>query len=224
MAPRKPVSAAAAFLAAGALVLLGRCGAPSLGFTAYPALSSKAAGLERASGRQAASLLDSAGASPAGSAASSSYAAGAAAVGVALVAAFVACGRDESLVQMFARHDRRTFRGKQHNHTFGKFRLRKNKWRRLRDIRTGEYDPENIPQRGQPEPRHCWDGDILLNNPMVYTPQYAKDVIQDCIDNAIDNQRANWQRQMGKYGKQMAFENWTPPQEGKKEEKVEAEE
>lgn len=147
---------------------------------------------------------------------STSYAAGAAAaVGAALVVAYAACSRDESLVRMFSRHDRRVFRGKQHNHTFGKFRLRKNKARRLRDIRNGTYDPDNTPQQGQPEPRHGWDGDIMLHNPMVYIPQYAKDVLQDAIDNAIENQRANWKRQMGKYGKQMAFENWTPPKDEK---------
>eukprot|EP00929_Paragymnodinium_shiwhaense_P021628 TRINITY_DN1405_c0_g1_i1.p1 TRINITY_DN1405_c0_g1~~TRINITY_DN1405_c0_g1_i1.p1 ORF type:complete len:222 (-),score=62.83 TRINITY_DN1405_c0_g1_i1:42-707(-) len=209
--------AARNLLALAAVGLLCRRYAPStLSFAGLPAQSSQAKFLERTSARQGALATDGFSGVPE-TPSSANYAAGAAAavVGAALVVACAACNRDESLVQMFARHDRRTFRGKQHNHTFGKFRLRKNKWRRLRDIRTGEYDPENTPQRGQPEPRHCWDGDILLNNPMVYTPQYAKDVIQDCIDNAIENQRANWQRQMGKYGKQMAFENWTPPAEEK---------
>ena len=73
--------------------------------------------------------------------------------------------RDESSVTMFGGHDKRTFRGKLHAHTFGKYRLRKNKARRIKAIKNGTFDPENVVQRGQPEPEHPWDLDNTLENP-----------------------------------------------------------
>lgn len=74
--------------------------------------------------------------------------------------------RDESSATMFGGHDKRTFRGKLHAHTFGKFRLRKNKARRIQAIKNGTFDPDKVVQHGQPEPEHPWDLDNILENPI----------------------------------------------------------
>ena len=75
--------------------------------------------------------------------------------------------RDESSATMFSKHDKRTFRGKLHAHTFGKYRLRKNKARRIQAIKNGTFDPEKVVQTGQPEPEHPWDLDNILENPIL---------------------------------------------------------
>lgn len=87
------------------------------------------------------------------------------AVGAAL--ALKSQRRDDSSMTMFSKHDKRTFRGKQHAHTFGKYRLRKNKARRIQAIKNGTFDPEKVVQRGQPEPEHPWDLDNIIENPIL---------------------------------------------------------
>ena len=73
--------------------------------------------------------------------------------------------RDDSSTTMYGGHDKRTFRGKLHAHTFGKFRLRKGKKRRIKAIKNGTFDASKVVQRGQPEPEHPWDFDNLVENP-----------------------------------------------------------
>lgn len=73
--------------------------------------------------------------------------------------------RDDSSTTMYGGHDKRTFRGKLHAHTFGKFRLRKGKKRRIKAIKNGTFDASKVVQRGQPEPEHPWDLDNLIENP-----------------------------------------------------------
>ncbi|CAE8619764.1 unnamed protein product [Polarella glacialis] len=126
-------------------------------------------------------------------------------------AAFALKSRDESRTTMFSKHDRRTFRGKLHGHTFGKYRLRKNKLRRIQGVRNGTIDLENIPQQGQPEPEHCWDIQNLLSNPMYYYPPLVRAAFQDIQEERFVIERANWKELMGKKGNQWAFKGWTPP-------------
>jgi len=115
--------------------------------------------------------------------------------------------RDASPLTMYSRHDRRTFRGKQHGHTFGKYRLRKEKKRKLKMIRNGTY----VKGRSFPEPEHNWDMDNILKNKMYYLPQNVKDTLEDFLEARYEIERKEWKKRMGKFGKQDAFKNWTPP-------------
>mmetsp|Transcript_119630 Transcript_119630/g.267253 ORF Transcript_119630/g.267253 Transcript_119630/m.267253 type:complete len:740 (-) Transcript_119630:73-2292(-) len=119
--------------------------------------------------------------------------------------------RDESRTTAFGKHDRRTFRGKQHAHSFGRHRLRKTKARRLSKILAGTFDPEAVVQRGQPEPEHVWDAPNILTNRWFFIPQYGRDAFADCYESYLESERSIWQKKMGVYGKQDAYINWTPP-------------
>jgi len=138
--------------------------------------------------------------------------AAAAMLAIGAAAALLASGlRDESRAAMASGHDRRTFRGKLHAHSFGKYRLRKNKDRRLKKIRDGEIDLENVVQHGQPEPEHVWDMDNVLENRMFYVPDFARDAYAAVHEESLEAQRAEWKSLMGVKGPQGAFKNWTPP-------------
>eukprot|EP00418_Pyrodinium_bahamense_P098984 CAMPEP_0179044978 /NCGR_PEP_ID=MMETSP0796-20121207/17944_1 /TAXON_ID=73915 /ORGANISM="Pyrodinium bahamense, Strain pbaha01" /LENGTH=965 /DNA_ID=CAMNT_0020741377 /DNA_START=72 /DNA_END=2969 /DNA_ORIENTATION=- len=135
------------------------------------------------------------------------------ALGAAAALALQNSTRSESLVTMFGKHDPRTFRGKLHGHKFGKYRMRKTKARRLRAIRQGTFDPAKVVQRGQPEPEHSWDAPNLLANPL-YTgnlPQWFRDIYDAAYEAQRDAIREDWEKRMGKYGKQYFFKGWTPP-------------
>eukprot|EP00440_Ansanella_granifera_P033010 gb/GFBE01035813.1/.p1 GENE.gb/GFBE01035813.1/~~gb/GFBE01035813.1/.p1 ORF type:complete len:204 (+),score=34.90 gb/GFBE01035813.1/:1-612(+) len=135
-------------------------------------------------------------------------------VAVLAMGAAVACAvrrSQASRTTMFSKHDRRTFRGKLHGHTFGKYRLRNNKARRIQKIKNGTFDPSAVVQQGQPEPEHVWDRDNLLENPLYYIPQYARDVHSDWLEDIVEAKRKRWKEYMGKKGNQMAYKNWTPP-------------
>jgi len=138
-------------------------------------------------------------------------AAGAAAV---LVAASL---RDGSRTAMASGHDKRTFRGKLHNASFGKYRLRKTKERRLRNVRTGDIDLEAVPQQGQPEPEHAWDMSNVLDNRLFYIPEFAREAYEAVNEDYVEAQRAEWKSLMGVKGPQGAFKDWTPPGQGQKE-------
>mmetsp|Transcript_37650 Transcript_37650/g.60722 ORF Transcript_37650/g.60722 Transcript_37650/m.60722 type:complete len:247 (+) Transcript_37650:3-743(+) len=133
------------------------------------------------------------------------------AVGVAAVVAR-SMPREDSCTTMFSKHDRRTFRGKLHGHTFGKYRLRKNKERRIQAVRNGDFDPATVQQQGQPEPEHCWDIQNLLENPMYYYPPLVRAAFQDIQDEAYEIQRGMWKERMGIKGPQHAYKNWVPPE------------
>ncbi|CAK9048846.1 unnamed protein product [Durusdinium trenchii] len=64
--------------------------------------------------------------------------------------------RDDSSTTMYGGHDKRTFRGKLHAHTFGKFRLRKGKKRRIKAIKNGTFDASKVVQRGDMEKAMEW--------------------------------------------------------------------
>jgi len=119
--------------------------------------------------------------------------------------------RDESRTTMYGKHDRKTFRGKLHAHTFGKYRLRKNKARRIQNIKNGTFDPDTVVQRGQPEPEHCWDDDNLMENPIYYAPDYYREAYYDYWDDVNEAMRKRWKDFMGKKGNQRYYKNWTPP-------------
>eukprot|EP00434_Breviolum_minutum_P046745 symbB.v1.2.042871.t1/scaffold11375.1/size1301/1 len=138
------------------------------------------------------------------------------AVGAAL--ALKSQRRDDSSMTMFSKHDKRTFRGKQHAHTFGKYRLRKNKARRIQAIKNGTFDPEKVVQRGTSDirigrmivkrsanERHCDVGWIY------YAPDYFKEVLYDYWDDVNAKMREKWQEYYGIKGNQRYFKNWTPP-------------
>ncbi|CAE7796117.1 tsf [Symbiodinium sp. CCMP2456] len=112
------------------------------------------------------------------------------ALGAAVVLA--SQSRDQSSTTMYGKHDKKTFRGKQHAHSFGKYRMRKNKARRIQAIKNGTYDPENTPQRGQPEPEHTWDYDNIVDNPIYYAPDYLKEVMADYWDDVNEVMRKKW--------------------------------
>jgi len=133
-------------------------------------------------------------------------------LGVGAAVALAAHSRDESRTTMFSKHDRRTFRGKKHAHTFGKYRLRPEKLRKIRLIKNGKYDPANAVQYGQPEPDHPWDLDNMMENPMYTCPQYMRDAYGEYRDQIWDLKRKNYKHFMGVRGKQHCFKNWTPPE------------
>ncbi|CAE7239890.1 tsf, partial [Symbiodinium sp. KB8] len=89
--------------------------------------------------------------------------------------------------------------------------MRKNKARRIQAIKNGTYDPENTPQRGQPEPEHTWDYDNLVENPIYYAPDYLKEAMADYWDDVNEVMRKKWKEYMGIKGNQRYFKNWTPP-------------
>jgi len=133
------------------------------------------------------------------------------AFGAVVLAATIS--RDDSRVTMFGGHDRRTFRGKLHNASFGKYRMRKNKARRVRKIKNGTYDKSAVVQVGQPEPEHCWDIVNISQNPMHPWPQYFRDVWEAHYEEYVEMKRKNWKGFMGVQGKQWAYKDWTPPEE-----------
>ncbi|CAK9048845.1 unnamed protein product [Durusdinium trenchii] len=120
--------------------------------------------------------------------------------------------RDDSSTTMYGGHDKRTFRGKLHAHTFGKFRLRKGKKRRIKAIKNGTFDASKVVQRGQPEPEHPWDLDNLIENPLYYAPDYFTEVLYDYWGDVNDKMREKWQEYMGVKGNQRYFKNWSPPE------------
>ena len=129
---------------------------------------------------------------------------------VALAGAACAVPREVKSA-MQAKHDKKTFRGKLHAHSFGKYRLRKNKARRIQAIKNGTFDPDTVVQQGQPEPEHCWDSDNLMENPIYYAPDYLKEAMCDYWDDVNDAMRKKWKEYMGVKGNQRYFKNWTPP-------------
>ena len=129
-----------------------------------------------------------------------------------LAGAACAASRGVSHVSMQAKHDKKTFRGKLHAHSFGKYRLRKNKARRIQAIKNGTYDPDTTVQNGQPEPEHSWDYDNLVENPIYYCPDYLKEVMSDYWDDVNEAMRKKWKEYMGVKGNQRYFKNWTPPE------------
>lgn len=131
---------------------------------------------------------------------------------VALAGAAFSASRGVSHVSMQAKHDKKTFRGKLHAHSFGKYRLRKNKARRIQAIKNGTYDPDTTVQNGQPEPEHTWDYDNLVENPIYYCPDYLKEVMSDYWDDVNEAMRQKWKEYMGVKGNQRYFKNWTPPE------------
>jgi len=153
------------------------------------------------------------GSSQAGSGESSASPTAWLALGAVAGLALQSLSRHESLITMFGKHDRRTFRGKIHAHTFGKYRMRKTKARRLRAIRQGKFDPDKVVQRGQPEPEHSWDAWNIMANKLYShnRPQWFRDVWQRYYDGQVEAHREDWEKQMGKFGKQVWFKGWTPP-------------
>ena len=130
----------------------------------------------------------------------------------ALALAGAACAAPRELRSaMQAKHDKKTFRGKLHAHTFGKYRMRKNKARRIQAIKNGTFNPDTTVQQGQPEPEHCWDYDNLLENPIYYAPDYLKEAMYDYWDDVNGAMREKWKEYMGIKGNQRYFKNWTPP-------------
>ncbi|CAJ1424944.1 unnamed protein product [Effrenium voratum] len=129
---------------------------------------------------------------------------------VGAVVAMASRARDGTCTTMYGGHDKKTFRGKLHAHTFGKHRLRKNKARRIQQIKNGTFDPEKVVQRGQPEPEHPWDTDNLLENPIYYSPDYVKEVMYQYWDEQNEAMRKKHKEYMGIKGNQRFFKNWTP--------------
>ena len=129
----------------------------------------------------------------------------------ALAGAACAGPRELRRLSMQSKHDKKTFRGKLHAHSFGKYRLRKNKARRIQAMKNGTFDPDTTMQQGQPEPEHSWDYDNLIENPIYYAPDYLKDAMKDYWDDVNEAMRQKWKDYMGIKGSQRYFKNWTPP-------------
>eukprot|EP00930_Biecheleria_cincta_P045559 TRINITY_DN313_c0_g1_i1.p1 TRINITY_DN313_c0_g1~~TRINITY_DN313_c0_g1_i1.p1 ORF type:complete len:757 (-),score=226.83 TRINITY_DN313_c0_g1_i1:44-2314(-) len=131
-------------------------------------------------------------------------------LGVGAALALTVHSRDESRTAMQGKHDRRTFRGKLHAHTFGKCRMRPEKARLIRMIKNGLYDPTKAVTG--PDPDRPWDYDNLLENPMYYVQDPIRNAYIEHRDERWAYKRKHWKEFMGKKGPQHMFKNWTPPE------------